>query len=82
MPAGLGFSLLSPTLLIDGLVEEMTLRLAKLPVIGLSRTLTVVARKGELRDLPKAVAAMSKQILMHRIAEHVGEGGTGGLEQI
>lgn len=80
--AGLGFSLLTPTLLIDGLVENMTLRLTKLPVTGLSRTLTVVARKGELRKLPQAVAAMSRQILMHRIAEHVGESGTDGWEQI
>ena len=47
--AGQGFSLLTPTLLIDGMVENMTLRLAKLPVTGLSRTLTVVAREGELR---------------------------------
>jgi len=71
--AGQGFSLLTPTLLIDGMVENMNLRLLKLPVVGLSRTLTVVARKGELRDLPTAVAKLSKTTLIHQIAEHVGE---------
>ncbi len=53
---GQGFTMLTPRLLIDGLVENMRLRLTGLPVVGLSRTLTVVARKGELQDLPAAVA--------------------------
>lgn len=35
--AGPGFSLLTPTLLIDGLVENMKLRIIRLPVAGLSR---------------------------------------------
>ena len=48
---GLGISLLTPTMRIDGLVENMTLRLVKVPVTGLSCTLTVAARQGEWRDL-------------------------------
>ena len=71
--AGLGFSLLTPTLLIDGMVENMKLRLLELPVVGLSRTLTVVARKGELRELPIAVADLSKRTLIDHIARYVGE---------
>lgn len=78
--AGQGFSLLTPTLLIDGMVERMRLKLAELPVVGLSRTLTVVARKGELRDLPKAVAALSKQKLKRQISKHVGPIGALGLD--
>ena len=77
---GQGFSLLTPTQLIDGLVENMTLRLMKLPVAGLSRTLTVVARKGELPDLPRAVAQLSKEKLIHHIERHVGEIGTRSAE--
>lgn len=77
--AGLGFSLLTPTLLIDGIIENMKLRAIELPVVGLSRTLTVVARKGELRELPQKVAAMSKQVLTQQIADHVGEIGTQSL---
>lgn len=77
--AGQGFSLLTPTLLIDGMVENMQLRLAALPVVGLSRSLTVVARKGELRDLPQAVAAVSRQVLTSRITDYVGDIGAEGL---
>jgi len=79
--AGQGFTLLTPTLLIDGMVENMNLRLMKLPVVGLSRTLTVVARQGELQDLPKAVAALSKLKLRDHIALHVGEIGPRSLDQ-
>ena len=70
--AGIGFSLLTPTLLIDGMVENMSMRLMELPVVGLSRTLTVVARKGELQDLPVAFAALSKEVLSNQIKEFVG----------
>lgn len=70
--AGQGFSLLTPTLLIDGLVENMSLRLRELPVTGLSRTLTVVARKGELLGLPRALAELSKRKLVLQIADHMG----------
>ncbi|MEL7470751.1 MAG: LysR family transcriptional regulator [Pseudomonadota bacterium] len=74
--AGHGFSLLTPTLLIDGMVENMNLRLIELPVAGLSRTLTVVARTGELQDLPSAVAELSKHVLTDQVAAYVGEIGT------
>ncbi|MEM9579481.1 MAG: LysR family transcriptional regulator [Pseudomonadota bacterium] len=80
--AGQGFSLLTPTLLIDGLVEKMKLRLLDLPVAGLSRTLTVVARKGELRELPQAVAALARDRLMQQIAIHVGAIGGQGVDQL
>ncbi|MEO1474253.1 MAG: LysR family transcriptional regulator, partial [Pseudomonadota bacterium] len=71
-----GFSLLTPTLLIDGMVENMNLRLLELPVAGLSRTLTVVARTGELQDLPSAVAELTTQVLKARVAAYVGDTGT------
>jgi len=76
-----GFSLLTPTLLIDGMVENMSLRLMELPVVGLSRTLTVVARKGELQDLPNAMADLCQQRLMPHIAEHVGEIGARAVDR-
>ncbi|MEX0281211.1 MAG: LysR family transcriptional regulator [Arenibacterium sp.] len=71
--AGQGFSLLTPTLLIDGMVENMDLRLMELPVSGLSRTLTVVARKGELQHLPKAFADTSSQELSNQIRAQMGD---------
>ena len=71
--AGQGFSLLTPTLLIDGMVENMNLQVLKLPVSGLSRTLTVVARQGELQELPKAVAKVSKHELSKQIRAQMGQ---------
>ena len=76
---GMGFSLLTPTLLIDGLVENMPLRLCPLPVAGLSRSLTVVAREGELRDLPRAAAEMARRVLVRQIAEFVGPEGQAAI---
>lgn len=70
--AAQGFSLLTPTLLIDGMVENMRLRIVELPVSGLSRTLTVVARKGELQDLPNAVAIASRRELTKQIQGQMG----------
>jgi len=78
--AGHGFSLLTPTLLVDGMVENMKLRIAELPVAGQSRTLTLVARAGELQDLPSAVAALSKTVLTAQIAAYLGDVGTKGLD--
>ncbi|WP_245815194.1 LysR family transcriptional regulator [Shimia gijangensis] len=70
--AGQGFSLLTPTLLIDGMVEDMRMSLRVLPVTGLSRTLTVVARKGELRELPAKIAELTTRELTRKIEEFVG----------
>lgn len=78
--AGQGFSLLTPTLLIDGLVENMNLRLKELPVSGLSRTLTVVARKDELQELPKTFAQQSKSTLVEQIITHMGDIGAKSLD--
>jgi DNA-binding transcriptional LysR family regulator len=69
---GMGFSLLTPTLLIDGMVENMALRIRSLPVAGLSRMLTVVAREDELRDLPKEVARIAKTELHAQVQRFVG----------
>lgn len=77
--AGMGFSLLTPTLLIDGLVENMALNIRPLPVTGLSRTLTVVARNGELRDLPQQVASMANEVLTDTVGRYVGDLGVSAL---
>ena len=78
---GMGFSLLTPTLLIDGMVENMPLRVVPLPVAGLSRTITVVARSGELKGLPQAFAATSADVLRRKIAAFVGAEGLAALRR-
>ncbi len=79
---GQGFSLLTPTLLIDGLVEKMDLRIVGLPVSGLSRTLTVVARKQELQNLPEVVAKLSRDTLLRKITDHMGAAGKNSVDPI
>lgn len=48
---GMGFTILRPTLLINGLVERMPLDIRPLPVAGMSRTITVVSREKDLGGL-------------------------------
>ncbi len=72
---GMGFSLLTPTLLIDGFVEHMPLRVLPLPVAGLSRTLTVVARDRELQTLPAEFAILAHELLTAQIEMHMGRIG-------
>jgi len=76
---GMGFSLLTPTLLIDGFVEHMRLRVLPLPVAGLSRTLTVVARDAELQSLPAQVAALARGKLTDEIGRLMGDVGLAAL---
>jgi DNA-binding transcriptional LysR family regulator len=78
---GMGFSLLTPTLLIDGFVEHMHLRVLPLPVTGLSRTLTVVARDGELQSLPGAFAAHARKTLSETVEAHMGEIGMDAIRK-
>lgn len=78
---GMGFSLLTPTLLIDGFVEHMHLRVLPLPVTGLSRTLTVVARDGELQSLPGSFAAHARKTLSETVEAHMGEIGMDAIRK-
>lgn len=72
---GLGFTLLTPTLLIDGFVEQMPLDIRPLPVAGLSRRITVVAREKELAYLPAAFAAAARDSLVAQIGAQMGDEG-------
>jgi DNA-binding transcriptional LysR family regulator len=76
---GMGFSLLTPTLLIDGLVEHMDLRIMPLPVAGLSRSLTVVARDGDLQSLPAAFANKAREVLIGQIDRLMGPVGLNAI---
>lgn len=61
--AGEGFSILSPTLLIDGLMESHPIAIHPLPIQNFSRSITVVARRGELGKIPQAIAAEAIKVL-------------------
>ena len=77
---GMGFTLLPPSLLIDGFVERMSMVLKKLPVAGISRTITVVSREGELGGLPKAFASVSKQKLVEQIETQMSSIGIDAIK--
>lgn len=61
--AGIGFALLTPTLLIDGLAEGMEIDVHDLPVPGFARDITLVARERELGDLPEVFAERCAAVL-------------------
>ena len=50
--AGHGFAILSPTLLLDGIIEGMALTVRELPIAPLRRKIMLVNRSGELDRLP------------------------------
>ncbi len=65
--SGQGFAILSPTLLLDGIIEGMKLSIYPLPFASLKRKLTLVSRKDELGDLPAEFASVTQQQLKKRL---------------
>ncbi len=76
---GMGFTFLTPSLLIDGFVEKMPLNIRPLPITGFSRSITLLARDRELGDLPAAFAALTKNILAEQIEHQMGSLGTNAI---
>jgi DNA-binding transcriptional LysR family regulator len=65
--ANRGFTILSPTLLIDGFVEGMKLNIKPLPIAPFSREITLVALEKELGNLPQIFAQAIGDTLMEAI---------------
>lgn len=76
---GMGFTLLTPSLLIDGFVERMPLRVVPFPAARLTRTITVVARERELGKFPARVADLARRELIKEIRKHMGEVGAAAI---
>jgi DNA-binding transcriptional LysR family regulator len=76
---GMGFTMLTPSLLIDGFVERMPMRIMPLPTARLTRTVTVVAREGELGKFPPRVAELARRKLAEQIGLQMGDVGLGAL---
>ncbi|WP_406649060.1 LysR family transcriptional regulator [Aliisedimentitalea scapharcae] len=60
------FAILTPTLLIDAVAEGMALKIRSLPFAGFKRSVLVIARSGELGDIPERVAASCAAMLRHQ----------------
>ena len=65
--AGMGFTLLTPTLLIDGFMENMSIDVHPLPIVSFSREIMLVGRERELGDLPEAFARQCAETLKDTI---------------
>lgn len=76
---GMGFTFLTPSLLIDGFVEKMPLNIRPLPITGFSRSITLLARDRELGKLPAAFAATTKDVLARQISRQMGPLGTNAV---
>ncbi len=76
---GMGFTLLTPSLLIDGFVERMPMRVLPLPAARLTRTLTVVSRERELGRFPAHVAELSRSKLVEQVGAQMGDVGLAAL---
>ena len=76
---GMGFTLLTPSLLIDGFVERMPMRVLPLPAARLTRTLTVVSREQELGRFPSRVAELSRAKLVEQVSGQMGDVGRAAL---
>ena len=60
---GVGWSMVTPLCMLHGVVHLPRVRCAPLPSPGLTRTLTLVARKDEFADLPHRIACTSRDIV-------------------
>lgn len=76
---GMGFTVLTPSLLIDGLVERMPLAIRPVPGPGFTRSITLLAREGELGEMPAQIADQARAVLRKQIERHMGEVGVGAL---
>lgn len=79
---GMGFTMLTPTLLIDGFVEHMPLKVLPLPAARLTRTITVVSRNRELGAFPARVAELARETLVEQIRLHMGPTGSNALTAV
>jgi DNA-binding transcriptional LysR family regulator len=66
--AGRGWAIMTPLSLLDGQVDPASVICRPLHVTQLTRRLTLVARKGELANMPQELAGMFRDVL-HRIVE-------------
>jgi len=67
--AGQGFSILSPTLLFDGLLEGMSLSIQPLPLPTLTRQIFLIFRDHELADIPQEIDIQVRHVLAEAMAQ-------------
>ncbi len=76
---GMGFTFLTPSLLIDGFVEQMPLNILPLPVTGFGRSIVLLARQRELGTLPQAFAEAACEALIRQVSLQMGPIGMAAI---
>ena len=71
--AGLGFAILSPTLLLDGIIEGMQLTIQSLPVQSLDRQITLVSRSQELDNIPEVFGQSVRETLQESLENRLDD---------
>lgn len=68
---GRGFSIVTPTLLIDAVMSGMAFDIRRLPIPAFTRDITLVGRKDELGDLPTVFANTFADSLIDQILVNI-----------
>ncbi len=71
--AGQGFSILSPTLIFDGLLEGMALSIQPLPLPTLARQIYLVSRFQELADIPEIIEKQIREVLAETMSQQIDQ---------
>lgn len=72
--AGLGFAILSPTLLLDGIVEGMNLRIQAAPFKPLKRNIVLVSRNQEIDNVAEDFKTTIRSTLEQAFADKLDQG--------
>jgi DNA-binding transcriptional LysR family regulator len=68
--SGVGFAISTPLCVEEAMIDKRKLRLTKLPGPKVARRITLVARGGEMGDIPKQAAEKIRPILRAAAAAH------------
>lgn len=68
----LGWTITTPLCLLQGRVDFQQLIIRKLPFSGMSRTITLLARRNELGTLPRRLSVISCAIIKEQVIERIG----------
>lgn len=70
---GLGWTITTPLCLLQARVDFRELTILKLPLGGMSRSLSLLARRHELGSLPRRLSATIRRIVQERVVRQIGK---------
>ena len=70
---GRGWAITTPTLLLQALRSQSAVSVRPMPAPGLNRSFALIARGGELGDLPAGVARLARRIVRETVVPRIAE---------